>query len=130
MAAAVLTVIAVLTMFVVRLGVGAADRAKAQGAADAVALAGAAEGRSSAEALARRNGAILIDYAEVGDDVTVTVEVNGARGSARARHSAIVGRFEDLTDTSAASESTTTVVTGDTFIDGVLILRPPTTKPA
>ena len=128
MAAAVLTLVAVLTLFVVRLGAAAADRARAQGAADAVALAGAGEGRSSAEALALRNGVTLIDYAEIGDDVAVTVEVKGARGSARARHSAIVGRFEDLTETSAPAESTTTVVTGETFVDGVLILRPPTSK--
>ncbi len=131
MAAAVLTLVAVLTVFVVKLGAAAADRARAQGAADAVALAGAAEGRSSAVALAARNGATLIDYAEVGDDVTVTVEVNGARGFARARHSAVVGRFEDLTETSGATESTTTTTihTGETFVDGVLILRPPTSIP-
>ena len=124
-AVAVLTLVAVLTMFVVRLGAAAADRAKAQGAADAVALAGAADGRSSAEAMAQRNGVSLTEYTEAGDDVTVTVELNGAQATAQARHSAIVGRFEDLTQSSDASNSTTsTLVTSETFVDGLLILRP------
>ncbi len=41
-----------------------ADRARAQAAADAGALAGAAGGRSAAEHVVERNGAVLVDFVE------------------------------------------------------------------
>ena len=57
---------------------------QAQVAADAAALAGVIGGESSAAALARRNGGVLRSFRVVGDDVLVTVEVDGALGTARA----------------------------------------------
>lgn len=49
--------------------------ARARTAADAAALAGAAEGRAAADALAAANGAQVLDYAEAGSRVRVTVAV-------------------------------------------------------
>ena len=60
------------------------DRGRAQTAADAAALAATEGGRAAALRLAAGNGAILVGYAEAGDVVTVVVELNGARATARA----------------------------------------------
>jgi hypothetical protein len=60
------------------------DRGRAQTAADAAALAATEGGRAAALRLAAGNGAVLVGYAEAGDVVTVVVELNGARATARA----------------------------------------------
>jgi hypothetical protein len=60
------------------------DRGQAQTAADASALAATSGGRSAAQRLAAANGARLIGYTEVDDAVTVVVEVDGERATARA----------------------------------------------
>ena len=60
------------------------DRGRAQTAADAAALAATEGGRSAAQRLATRNGAVLIGYSELGDAVTVVVELRGERATARA----------------------------------------------
>lgn len=61
------------------------ERARAATAADAAALAGAVEGRSGAEELARRNGAVLVAFRQEGPDTVVVVRVGRARAEARAR---------------------------------------------
>lgn len=127
-AVAVVALVAVLTTFVVRLGVAANDRAKAQAAADAVALAGAAAGRTAAEALAARNGVRITGYSEVADDVVVSVELHGAIATATGRHSAMLSRYEDLTDTSTTNADETDP-SGELIVDGIIILRPTTSKP-
>ena len=60
------------------------DRGRAQTAADAAVLAATTGGRGAAARLATSNGAVLLSYAEAGDIVTVTVEVDGERATARA----------------------------------------------
>ena len=60
------------------------DRGRAQTAADAAALAATGGGRAAAQRLAAGNGAVLIGYAETGDFVTVVVDVDGERATARA----------------------------------------------
>jgi len=60
------------------------DRQRAQHAADAAALAGVTGGRVAADELAGRNGATLISWSRIGDDVVVTVVVDGRRATARA----------------------------------------------
>jgi hypothetical protein len=67
-----------------RLGHSASDAALARTAADAAALAGAAEDRAAAEDLADANGAKLVRYVKVGDEVEVTVRVGEAQAVARA----------------------------------------------
>jgi hypothetical protein len=60
------------------------DRGRAQTAADAAALAATIGGRPAAVRLASGNGAQLISYTVAGGAVTVVVEVNGERATARA----------------------------------------------
>jgi secretion/DNA translocation related TadE-like protein len=83
----------VLCLGVARVGAAAADKARADTAADAAALAGAdtlALGRQpsdavdSARAAAADNGARLISCSCAGDAVEVVVAIGPARGRARA----------------------------------------------
>ncbi len=60
------------------------DTARARTAADAAALASVHGGRTVGEAIAVANGATLLDWRQVGDDVIVTVQVGDALVSARA----------------------------------------------
>lgn len=60
------------------------DRARAQTAADAAALAATSGGRPAAARLAASNGGALVGYVEEGDVVTVVVDVDGERATARA----------------------------------------------
>ncbi|MEP7203278.1 MAG: hypothetical protein ABI894_11740 [Ilumatobacteraceae bacterium] len=60
------------------------DRGRARTAADAAALAATVGGHSAASRLAARNGAQLVSYSESGDSVTVVVDVDGERATARA----------------------------------------------
>jgi hypothetical protein len=60
------------------------DRQQAQNAADAAALAGVAGGRAAADRLASANGATVVEWRREGDDVVVTVVVDGRRAAARA----------------------------------------------
>lgn len=60
------------------------DRQQARSAADAAALAGVVNGRDAAATVASRNGAVLVGWSRSGDEVTVTVSVDGESASARA----------------------------------------------
>ena len=82
-----LAVVAMAALSVVAVGLfgqRVVDRGRAQTAADAAALAATAGGRAAARRLADDNGAVLIGYSEAGDVVTVVVERNGERATARA----------------------------------------------
>lgn len=74
-------------LLVTRTAIVAADRARAQQAADAAALAGAASGRSAAERFAVRNGGTIELYEQRGDRVTVRVRVGEAAATASAHRS-------------------------------------------
>ncbi|HSJ91373.1 MAG TPA: pilus assembly protein TadG-related protein [Ilumatobacter sp.] len=63
---------------------GLVDRQRARAAADAAALAGVTSGRAGAAGLAAANGGVLVSWSEYGDEVTVVVEVDGQRATARA----------------------------------------------
>jgi hypothetical protein len=75
----------VLAVGVVRVGDAAGRGAAAQASADASALAGAAGGEAAAIEVATANQARVVRFAQVGDDVRVTVEQRGATATARAR---------------------------------------------
>lgn len=79
-----LAVTAAVLMAITPLLTGLVQRQRAQAAADAAALAGVVGGRPAAADLARANGAVLVAWSEVGDEVTVTVEVADQRARARA----------------------------------------------
>ncbi len=82
--AMVVLVAAILALGVARMGARLVDRAAARTAADATALAGAADDRAAAEDLARANGAELVAFTRLGDDVLVTVRRSGETAQARA----------------------------------------------
>ena len=63
------------------------DAARARTAADASALASVQGGRDAAAVIAEANGATLVDWRAVGDDVVVVVQVGDAIASARATDS-------------------------------------------
>jgi hypothetical protein len=78
-------VMAALTVVAVgELGGRIVSRSAAQTAADAAALAGTTGGQPAATWLALSNGGRLISYREDGDVVTVVVERDGERATARA----------------------------------------------
>ena len=83
--AAAIVLVGLLMIGLGRLGQGAADRSRAQTAADAAALAGAAEGERAAHQVAQANGAQVLRYEVSGDDTRVVVEVGVAEASAKAR---------------------------------------------
>ena len=78
-------VLIVLSMVAVgRFGARVVGIEQAQIAADAAALAGVDGGRAAAARLADANGAALVSFTAIGDDVLVTVVVDGVRATARA----------------------------------------------
>ena len=81
----------VMAFVVVGTASRSVDRSKAQAAADAAALAGAAGGRGEAELLARANGAELVAFDRSGNEVFVTVLVDGTRAVARAERRLTLG---------------------------------------
>ncbi len=90
--AALLVVVVATVLFAAVLsglavvGRTAADRARAQTAADAAALASLDGGRAAAVDLAARNGAVVVSWRRgPGEhEVTVTVSIDGVTASARA----------------------------------------------
>ena len=78
-------VVVVLCMVAVgRFGSRVVRIEQAQVAADAAALAGVDGDRAAASAIAAANGGTLVAFRVIGDDVLVTVVVEGVRASARA----------------------------------------------
>jgi hypothetical protein len=80
----VVAVMAVLVVGVAWFGSSLVDAAHARTAADAAALAGAVEGQAAAVELAAENGAQLVGFRRIGDDVIVTVRCGRAVVSSRA----------------------------------------------
>ncbi len=78
-------VLVVLSMVAVdRFGARVVGIEQAQIAADAAALAGVDGGRTAAARLAAANDAVLVSFTVLGDDVLVTVVVDGVGATARA----------------------------------------------
>lgn len=84
---AAILIVAYLVLQETRLSVAAADRARAQTAADAAALGGVVEGEEVASDLARSNGATLLSFVSDGDRVDVRVSFRDAVATARAERS-------------------------------------------
>lgn len=85
--AAAIVIVACLVLQVTKLSVAAADRARAQTAADAAALGGVVDGEEAAAELARSNGATLLSFVDEGNQVQVHVGFHGAVATARAERS-------------------------------------------
>lgn len=85
LATLVLAMAVLLMAGIAMAGAALRDRAQARSAADAAALAGAAEGEASAVAIARANGAQLVDYESDDGRVVVEVEIGRVNAFAKAR---------------------------------------------
>jgi hypothetical protein len=81
---ACVAVLAVVAVSAAAFGARLVARHRAQDAADAAALAGTSTGAAGAHRLAAANGAALLAFRQVGDVVSVVVEVDGERATARA----------------------------------------------
>ena len=79
-----LLAVGLMTLMVAVTAQGAVGVARAQSAADASALGAALAGEDEAAALARANGARLVDYEARGTCVEVRVAVGRAQARARA----------------------------------------------
>ena len=90
LAAALMVLVITALVALVPAAEALADRARASTAADAAALAGAAEGEDAARALARANGAELVEFRQEGEEVLVGVRVGSVEASARARGRRVV----------------------------------------
>lgn len=77
-----ITLVVVMALVPRLVALRAAQRART--AADAAALAGVLEGRAAASTIAAANGAVLVSWSVDGDEVFVTVEIDGRRATARA----------------------------------------------
>lgn len=84
---AAIVIVAYLVLQETKLSVAAADRARAQTAADAAALGGVVDGEEAAAELARSNGATLLSFVDDGDEVQVLVGFHDAVATARAERS-------------------------------------------
>lgn len=84
---AAIVIVAYLVLQETKLSVAAADRARAQTAADAAALGGVVDGEEAAADLARSNGATLLSFVDDGDEVQVLVGFHDAVATARAERS-------------------------------------------
>ena len=76
--------VAALSLGLGRMGAVAADRARAQTAADAAALAGAVEGEAAARELAAANGATLVQFDRGKGTAQVVVRYDDATAVAKA----------------------------------------------
>ncbi len=81
---AVVVVVVVSMVAMGRFGARVVGIEQAQVAADSAALAGVDGGRPAAVRLATANGAVLVGFVRLGDDVLVTVTVDGVSATARA----------------------------------------------
>lgn len=75
---------AAVTLALVPVSRALIDEQRAQAAADAAALAGVTGGRTASQAMAARNGATLVTWAQSGDRVTATVQVGNQQATAKA----------------------------------------------
>lgn len=82
--AAMVGLVAVLSVAVGELAADVIDAARARTAADAAALAGVTRGRTGAERVAAANGADLVGWVGDGRTVTVTVRIGDAEATAKA----------------------------------------------
>lgn len=86
--AGVVVVALACAVLLVRLGVAADQRARAQAAADAAALAAAGHGEEAARSVAAANGAEIVELTMAGGHAVVEVRVGEARAEAAARREA------------------------------------------
>ena len=84
MTAGILAVVGTVSFAVVKLGVAANDRARAQAIADLGSLAGASNDLETAKRVVASNGAQVLEATESGDVIDLAVSLGDAQAQARA----------------------------------------------
>lgn len=111
--AGILAIVGSITFAVVKLGVAANDRARAQAVADLAALAGASVDIDQARKVVAGNGAVLLGATESANAVDVSVSVGEAQGEARAERVVVAWNPIDtgpgVTDDLETTTTTTTI---------------------
>jgi uncharacterized membrane protein len=134
--AGILAIVGSVTFAVVKLGVAANDRARAQAVADLGALAGASVDVDQARKVVAGNGAVL-GATESANAIDVSVSVGGALGEARAERVDVAwnpidtgpGVTDDLETTTTTSTTTVPATTTSRALIFATIPAPtPTTR--
>ncbi len=117
--AGILAVLGTVTFAVVKLGVAANERARAQAIADVASLAGASSDLDMAKRLVASNGGVVLLATESGESIDVSISVGDARAEARAERRYLPwnpidygpGAIEDLETTTIATIATVPTTT-------------------
>ncbi len=109
--AGILAVVGTLTFAVVKLGVAANERARAQAIADLGSLAGASSDLETAKVVVANNGALVLEATESGDRVDLAVSFGEAQAQARAERRYVVWNPIDYGPGATEDLETTTVPT-------------------
>lgn len=89
--AVIIICVAVATLVIAQLGVGAVERVRARTAADAAALAAAIDGPAAGQRLATANGAASATIVIDGTDAHASVQLGAVEAQARAEHQLVPG---------------------------------------
>jgi uncharacterized membrane protein len=114
--AGVLAIIGAVSFAVVKMGVAANERARAQAIADLGSLAGASSDLETAKRVVANNGALVLEATESGDGVDLAVSFGDAQAQARAERRYVPwnpidngpGVTDDLETTTIATLAPTT----------------------
>jgi hypothetical protein len=114
--AGILAVVGSITFAVVKLGVTANDRARAQAVADLGSLAGASADLATANRVVASNGGVMLRASESGESVELSVAVGSAQAQAVAERTYVSwnpvdfgpGAVDDLETTTIATMAPTT----------------------
>jgi hypothetical protein len=109
--AGILAVVGSITFAVVKLGVAANDRARAQAVADLGSLAGASVDLTKAKQVVASNGGVVLQATASGESVDVAVSVGGAQAQARAERTYVSWNPIDTGPGVVDDLETTTVAT-------------------
>jgi uncharacterized membrane protein len=109
--AGILAVVGTLTFAVVKLGVAANERARAQAIADLGSLAGASSDLETAKVVVANNGALVLEATESGDGVDLAVSFGEAQAQARAERRYVAWNPIDYGPGATEDLETTTVPT-------------------
>ena len=125
-----------VTFAVVKLGVAANERARAQAIADLGSLAGASTDLDTAKRVVARNGATVLQATESGEAVDLSVSLGDARAEARAERLYVPwnpidsgpGVTDDIETTTIATTAAPTTTRALIFatIAPIVTTRPPT----
>jgi hypothetical protein len=128
--AGILAVVGSITFAVVKLGVTANDRARAQAVADLGSLAGASADLATAKRVVAGNGGVMLGASESGESVELSVAVGSAQAQAVAERTYVSWNPVDFGPGAVDDLETTTIATlAPTTTRALIYTTIPTTVP-